>query len=1059
MNAGGAVYVTTNSSVHFEAGGWLDGNNAVQQGGAVCLGDSAVLSMVGVTVSSNTADLFVGGAISAGNGSQVLIGGIYGASATIVVRNNSRVADNEAKVDGGGVCVVGYGTLEMDASSITGNRAAGDGGGIAVSTGSEAALRNGTVVERNSGGDGGGLAVSAGRVSMMDAIVRVNIAHGSAAGVLVDSGAEVVVEGSHFELHPGSALKVVGEAQAMVRSTIFAQNNGTSGGGLWADSSTTVRLDGCSFENNVAEAGSGGGFYSAGNLTLIESLCVGNTAQEGGSAFLQFTLPSQVAEATVTPTAAELMTDDTGRLVYSWGHCDSHWQTVINESLEAQIAAATAKLAASDTGGGATKTAEQLLERRRKLAYVPEAKANPFPRRPASLTSRMPQLYDLHGNKTYDVLAKKSNSSMKFESVVLGPSMSYLYDVVTQRKIAELYVAFGTVQQCDSDGRYDAERDALAGTTTDTVECVCSRLCQSVYLAVPAARLYLRELYFVLAEKRSWGSKVKISRAAKSDVKWWSRLPVMSKWNGRRIWRPATRAKLHTDSSMTAWGGVINLKHAAIGFWSDEMRSWHITHLELEAVFKTVQAFLRELEGKVLPRYYAAWRDPLCEGMDSLTYDRRGENNWVNPPWALLDEVAHKLREEGAAATVVAPYWPGLPVSYFAAQLKSYSVTSKTPKVTVGTRLEIFWVDDDKFYPGSVKSFNKDGTAHVVYDDGDEETLNLSEEKFNILHSAGVYKQNSETAEVLNENMERGGDYKENKCGGDYKENKRGGDTQNFFTRSLCGRWRGELGQSAFTDLAIQMQRRSLLNSTLSNYGPKAERFVYFCQHQHRQWLPASEATVLLYLASLLEAGNIKSTSLQPYLSAINNYHEDLSLTGPAKGRAVTRAVKGMATIQAEAAVMEESIETQSTWLPARHVRRVHEAALQLSPRSSAHLQLLRAFSYVVIAFITFGRPDTGTSLSRVHVQHDDEELSVVLLREKERRHHRVKRRLCIPWNGVPLLRDLVPHWEAHRDAAWSRTSRTQPDGYWLLPEDPKSYKASVANDWISWALTHQEPD
>ncbi|KAK3248782.1 hypothetical protein CYMTET_41759 [Cymbomonas tetramitiformis] len=468
MNAGGAVYVTTNSSVHFEAGGWLDGNNAVQQGGAVCLGDSAVLSMVGVTVSSNTADLFVGGAISAGNGSQVLIGGIYGASATIVVRNNSRVADNEAKVDGGGVCVVGYGTLEMDASSITGNRAAGDGGGIAVSTGSEAALRNGTVVERNSGGDGGGLAVSAGRVSMMDAIVRVNIAHGSAAGVLVDSGAEVVVEGSHFELHPGSALKVVGEAQAMVRSTIFAQNNGTSGGGLWADSSTTVRLDGCSFENNVAEAGSGGGFYSAGNLTLIESLCVGNTAQEGGSAFLQFTLPSQVAEATVTPTAAELMTDDTGRLVYSWGHCDSHWvstpepspsqedllrsilhlqqqqaqeqrllreqlhrQTVINESLEAQIAAATAKLAASDTGGGATKTAEQLLERRRKLAYVPEAKANPFPRRPASLTSRMPQLYDLHGNKTYDVLAKKSNSSMKFESVVLGPSMSYLYDVVT----------------------------------------------------------------------------------------------------------------------------------------------------------------------------------------------------------------------------------------------------------------------------------------------------------------------------------------------------------------------------------------------------------------------------------------------------------------------------------------------------------------------------------------------------------------------------------------------------------------------------------------------------
>ncbi|KAK3232857.1 hypothetical protein CYMTET_56809 [Cymbomonas tetramitiformis] len=280
-------------------------------------------------------------------------------------------------------------------------------------------------------------------------------------------------------------------------------------------------------------------------------------------------------------------------------------------------------------------------------------------------------------------------------------------------------------------------------------------LCQSVYLAVPAARLYLRELYFVLAEKRSWGAKVKISRAARVDLEWWSKLPVMSRWNGRKIWRSPTRAKLHTDSSMVAWGGMLTLKYPARGFWPDEMRNWHITHLKLEAVYKTVQAFLKELESKVvrlycdnqavvamlshftsknldlmrrmrrlwslldlhdielqaryirseanvwadnlsrcedlddwrlnrkwfewaseqwgpftvdrfaseisaqLPRYYATWKDPRCESVDSLAYDWRGENSCVNPPWALLDEVAHKLREEGAAATVVAPYWLG----------------------------------------------------------------------------------------------------------------------------------------------------------------------------------------------------------------------------------------------------------------------------------------------------------------------------------------------------------------------------------------------------------------
>ena len=33
-----------------------------------------------------------------------------------------------------------------------------------------------------------------------------------------------------------------------------------------------------------------------------------------------------------------------------------------------------------------------------------------------------------------------------------------------------------------------------------------------------------------------------------------------------------------------------------------------------------------------------------------------GENNYINPPWHLLDKVAQKLRLEGASATVVAPY-------------------------------------------------------------------------------------------------------------------------------------------------------------------------------------------------------------------------------------------------------------------------------------------------------------------------------------------------------------------------------------------------------------------
>ncbi|KAK3240062.1 hypothetical protein CYMTET_50068 [Cymbomonas tetramitiformis] len=63
-----------------------------------------------------------------------------------------------------------------------------------------------------------------------------------------------------------------------------------------------------------------------------------------------------------------------------------HRQALINVELEAKVAA---KPGTSDPDTVA-KTAEQLLERRRKLAYVPATSVNPFPPRPATLTSRMP---------------------------------------------------------------------------------------------------------------------------------------------------------------------------------------------------------------------------------------------------------------------------------------------------------------------------------------------------------------------------------------------------------------------------------------------------------------------------------------------------------------------------------------------------------------------------------------------------------------------------------------------------------------------------------------------
>ncbi|KAK3233814.1 hypothetical protein CYMTET_55911, partial [Cymbomonas tetramitiformis] len=353
----------------------------------------------------------------------------------------------------------------------------------------------------------------------------------------------------------------------------------------------------------------------------------------------------------------------------------------------------------------------------------------------------------------------------------------------------------------------------------------------------------------------------------------------------------------------------------------------------------TVVRFALEISAQLL-RYYAQWWDPLCEGVDSLSYDWRGETNWIKPPWGLLDKVAHKLREEGAGGTVVVPYLPGqswfrelelgrshvshcgAPVSVHARECRA--LEAPVPEPGVGEQLEVFWPLDDAWYRGTVAEISAEGRHHIKYDDGEEAWLLLSEE----------------------------------------------------------------------------MQEEALGAATRGNYDPKAKRFRDFYVQEGREWLPATEETVRLYIAAVLEKGGIQATSMQPYLSAINNHHEEMGYPGPAKGRGVVRAIKGMARLQVAAAQEAGETVLERTWLPAKHVRTVHEAALTLVPDNEEQLRLLRAYTFVVLAFLSFGRPDTGSSLQQENVITDDDGVTVILTREKGRNRVLKKRQLAIPWRG-----------------------------------------------------------
>lgn len=132
--------------------------------------------------------------------------------------------------------------------------------------------------------------------------------------------------------------------------------------------------------------------------------------------------------------------------------------------------------------------------------------------------------------------------------------------------------------------------------------------------------------------------------------------------------------------------------------------------------------------------------------------------------------------------------------------------------------------------------------------------------------------------------------------------------------------------------------------STVGNYGPKFASFAEFCVEIDRPCLPASEETVLLYIGRLLQRGTVAASSMQPYLSAINTYHEDLGHPGPAKGRSITRAVKGMTAIQTLACEASGVVKTQRQYLPAEDIAKVQDWAVQqfrkLSSRKRPNLEL-----------------------------------------------------------------------------------------------------------------------
>lgn len=63
-----------------------------------------------------------------------------------------------------------------------------------------------------------------------------------------------------------------------------------------------------------------------------------------------------------------------------------------------------------------------------------------------------------------------------------------------------------------------------------------------------------------------------------------------------------------------------------------------------------------------LPRYNSRYCDPFTEGINALGQQNwASENNYVNAPFCLLQDVMDVIIQQQATATIIAPYWPSQP--------------------------------------------------------------------------------------------------------------------------------------------------------------------------------------------------------------------------------------------------------------------------------------------------------------------------------------------------------------------------------------------------------------
>ncbi|MEZ5944590.1 MAG: hypothetical protein R3C18_24650 [Planctomycetaceae bacterium] len=262
---GGGLWNQAGSTMFVRSGALVSGNtasgNAADDGGGGIFNNGGTLTVLGATVSNNTAT----GAAGSG-------GGIFSTAGQVRV-DQSTVSGNTAVRAGGGVEIV-TGIFSSVGTDFTGNNALGsmtvpgNGGAMHVTGLATVTLTGGTVSGNTAALEGGGLWNSTGRMNVNNVLVDGNTASGDAAD---DGGGGIFNNGGRLAV-TGSTL-----------SNNIADGASGSGGGIFSTAGLVTVKD-STLSGNVANRAGGGVEIVDGNFDSNNSIFDGNVAGPMGSA-------------------------------------------------------------------------------------------------------------------------------------------------------------------------------------------------------------------------------------------------------------------------------------------------------------------------------------------------------------------------------------------------------------------------------------------------------------------------------------------------------------------------------------------------------------------------------------------------------------------------------------------------------------------------------------------------------------------------------------------------------------------------------------------------------